>query len=322
MVKRILALFLVAGLLLAFSTSTFAWGEVKKAKEFMAAKMFHQAVAILEKQIIDKPTDTEAHYQLGICYINQQNFSGADERFASAVALDSEYGHKIGDEWKKAGDSAFSSGSDNQASGLYAKAIQYQPNLRSGIVQSAFSQGKTYLAKGKYDFADSKFRVATSLDSSISGQISTMYFELGNKADEDNCVGFYDRAAHWDSGHNKQIGERYLAISKSEEKKAEIQKWRKEAAKYIKVPPDYKIYQPGKYSFILNSGEFTDQYIMFPPGKYRFDITSDINDFELYFDDGEVILSTADKVPKKSRYKFKVKALGQRQIFQLIVKKK
>ena len=42
--------------------------DVKKAKEFMAAGMYPQAIELLSKRINDKPTDAEAHFQLGICF--------------------------------------------------------------------------------------------------------------------------------------------------------------------------------------------------------------------------------------------------------------
>ena len=44
---------------------------VDKAKEFLQAGMYPQAIALLEKEINDNPTNAEAHFQLGICYINQ-----------------------------------------------------------------------------------------------------------------------------------------------------------------------------------------------------------------------------------------------------------
>jgi len=137
MKKKIYAIFFIITLI-GVSTSVFAWREVKKAKEFMAAGMYPQAISLLEKRVNEKPTDVEGHYQLGICYINTGDYSDANARFSSAVKLEPDYGYKIGEEWKKAGDEALNAGRDNQASGLYAKAIKYQPNLKNGIVQKAF----------------------------------------------------------------------------------------------------------------------------------------------------------------------------------------
>ena len=51
--------------------------DVKKAREFMKAGMYPQAISLLEKRVNEKPTDEEAHYELGVCYINTGNFRGA-----------------------------------------------------------------------------------------------------------------------------------------------------------------------------------------------------------------------------------------------------
>ena len=54
----------------------------------MASGMYPQAIELLNKAIHEKPTNAEAHFQQGICYVNTGNFRNADERFASAVTLD------------------------------------------------------------------------------------------------------------------------------------------------------------------------------------------------------------------------------------------
>ena len=56
---------------------------VDKAKEFMQAGMYPQAIALLEKEINDNPTNAKAHFELGICYVNQNSYNSADERFAN-----------------------------------------------------------------------------------------------------------------------------------------------------------------------------------------------------------------------------------------------
>ena len=106
--------------------------DVKKAKEFMTAGMYPQAIELLNKRINDKPTDAEAHFQLGVCYINTGNFSRADERFGSAVKLNADYGYQIGGKYKKVGDEALNKGRTGQAQSLYQKAVQYQPDLKMG----------------------------------------------------------------------------------------------------------------------------------------------------------------------------------------------
>jgi len=120
-----LALFIFASHAYALFSSN-----VDKAKEFMQAGMYPQAIALLEKEINDNPTNAEAHFQLGICYINQNNYSSADERFSSAVRLKPDYGYKIGKEFKKAADAALKKGSLSTAETLFDEAIEYDPSLK------------------------------------------------------------------------------------------------------------------------------------------------------------------------------------------------
>ena len=108
---------------------------MKKAKEFMAAGMFPQAIELLKKRINDKPTDAEAHYTLGVCYINTGNFSQAEERFASAVRLEPDYGFKIGGDFKKVADDALKQWDLDQAERLYHQALKYNPKLADAEFQ-------------------------------------------------------------------------------------------------------------------------------------------------------------------------------------------
>ena len=245
MKNRILTSFIILGFALVLTTYAFAWGEVKKAKEFMEAGMFPQAIELLNKSITDKPTDAEAHFQLGVCYINTGNFGSAGQRFGSAVRLNSDYGYKIGGEYKRVGDKSLNSGKYSQAKRLYQQAVKYQPNLRKEIAEETYSQGKGLLDKGQYNLADSRFSVATSFDSSLKQQISDMYFNLGQTANDTKCVGLYRLAGKYSKSHNKEIGERMVQLSKASNiSSAEKKKYKKEASSYLSKAKMRKAFPP------------------------------------------------------------------------------
>jgi tetratricopeptide (TPR) repeat protein len=171
---------IVVALLLAFMLPAHALFEndVDKAKDFMKAGMYPQAIQLLDKRIQMKPTDAEAHFQLGICYIHTGNFRGADERFASAVRLKSEYGYKIGAEYKKAADSAQAKGDLGRSQTLYEQGIKYDPALK----------------KGAYDY----------------------FFQLGNKSNPNNAATFYDKALQYSEGNKEReqkVGLKYLKLA-------------------------------------------------------------------------------------------------------------
>ncbi|MFH2046612.1 MAG: tetratricopeptide repeat protein [Pseudomonadota bacterium] len=154
-----------------------------KAKEFMSAGMYPQAIELLDKRIAEKPADANAHFQLGVCYINTGNLSGANERFASAVQLKSDYGYKIGPEYKKAGSQALTKGDMSRAIGLYRQAVQYQPALKNDIGTELVAEGKALFEKGQHKIAENYFMASSSINPDIKESIADYYFQAGNKTD-------------------------------------------------------------------------------------------------------------------------------------------
>lgn len=54
----------------------------------MAAENYSQARPLPDKRVKDNPEDSEAHYLLGVCFINTGKYKGAKERFTSTMDLD------------------------------------------------------------------------------------------------------------------------------------------------------------------------------------------------------------------------------------------
>ena len=190
--------------------NAFAFGEVKKAKKLMASEMYPQAVALLEKRIAEKPTDVEAHFQLGICFIKRQNYSRADEWFTSTVALDPEYGYKIGDEYKRAGEMALNEDQMEEALTLFKKAVHYQPNLKDGIVESCFQKG------------ESAFELILDLDPNQKSFVAAKYNILSGEAENEEMeIANLKKAAEKDPGRygeeyktrSKELGQKYLDLA-------------------------------------------------------------------------------------------------------------
>lgn len=129
--------------------------DVEKAKEFMAAGMYPQAIELLNKRIQEKPDDAEAHFQLGVCLINTGSFRMADERFASAVRLKPDYGFQIGGEYKIAGMQALGKSDFSNAQNLFDKAVSFQPDLKDEIVKFCVEKGTALLNSGTTQNTDS-----------------------------------------------------------------------------------------------------------------------------------------------------------------------
>ena len=197
-------------LFLSVSANAFAWGEVKKAKEFMASENYPQAIKLLEKRIAEEPEDAEAHFQLGMCYMKQQKYSKADEWFANTVALDSEYAHKIGDGFRSDGELALNEDQMKEALLLFKKAIHYQPNLKDGIIESCFIKG------------ESAFDLIIELDPSQKSVVAEKYNMLsGETEDEEMKMANLKKAAEKDPDRyeeeyktrSKELGQKYLGLA-------------------------------------------------------------------------------------------------------------
>ena len=125
-ITRIYELILLICISMVFSCGS---NDVEKAKEFMAAGMFPQAIELLNKRVQEKPDDAEAHFQLGVCYINTGNFHGADQRFASAIRLKPDYGFQIGGKYYEVGKEMLAKNEIQKAEHLFSKAIEFQRDL-------------------------------------------------------------------------------------------------------------------------------------------------------------------------------------------------
>jgi tetratricopeptide (TPR) repeat protein len=149
--------------------------EVDKAKEFMSAGMYPQAIELLNKRIMDKPTDADAHFLVGTCYVNTGNYAKADERFGSAVKLQPDFGYKIGAEYKKVGDTYLDKGNVQEAQSAYQKATSYQPQLKKEIAQRCFSEGEKYLNKSNTNSATGLLNTAVAYDNTLQEKKDVLF---------------------------------------------------------------------------------------------------------------------------------------------------
>jgi len=207
MKKTPLHLILITFLLLCITSTGYALfdSNVDKAKDFMKAGMYPQAVSLLEKEINKKPTNAEAHYQLGVCFINQGNIRKADERFSSARRLKSDYAIEISKEYEKAGVENLNKSNVSKANALFRKAVEYQPALKQEIASLLFDAGKSALNESNSNSADVLLSTAHFYDPSLEKDIQKV---------------------------KQAYGEKLLAIAKDKPKE-ERKKYIEEANKYV-----------------------------------------------------------------------------------------
>lgn len=177
--------------------------DVKKATEFMNAGMYPQAIELLKKRVNEKPSDGEAHFQLGICYINTQLFSKANERFASAVKIKTDYGFKIGEEYKIAGVNSINKRNIKEASQFFEMATKYQPNLSKEIADLLFSKGESLLSKGKKFYK--YFQLAEIYDPTLNEKICDTFYNAGKGSSGSKKAEYFDHSTKFCNKYFSEI---------------------------------------------------------------------------------------------------------------------
>jgi len=188
--KKILLLIAFAFMLIACSS------DVKKAKEFMASGMYPQAIELLDKVIHEKPA--EAHFHLGVCFVNTGNYRGADERFASAVRLKADYGFEIGGAYEKAGLEQIDKNT-NTAKVLLERAIHYQPSLKNEICRELITK-----AQQDMNVLDNCMTICKQFQCDI-GTFAEIYYNASQTA-EDKTI-FLQKAYSLDSKYGPEYAE-------------------------------------------------------------------------------------------------------------------
>lgn len=240
--------------------------DVQKAKEFMQAGMYPDAVELLNKRIRENPSDAEAHLLLGECYLHQGDYGKAKDQFDHALKLNSNLSNKIGEAYKRAGDKANNDYQIEAALNLYQEAIFYLPDLEEQILTAVYEAGRQDFDRGEYESADHRFSLAASLDHTLNKEISDLFFNLGKDADEQLCVALFRKTKKYSNHHDQEIGEILLSIAYTKNSEQKIQKWRKEASLYIEAPPDYKECIIGSNPFSLKKGELSKFWFRIPQG--------------------------------------------------------
>ena len=333
------AVFMVCALL--FATESYA-GNVSKAKEFMKAGMYLQAIALLEKEIYGdernqttaNPANAEAHHLLGACLVQKGNYSKADERFASAVKLNSDFGYKIGNVYKDAGQPLVKNGKLDTANELFQKAVSYDPGLGKAIGAFLFETGMRYES-------DNLLSLATSYDQALRRPIAEHYHSLSKVAEMDETkVDLLQMSARYDNTYeseyelNRQTLGRYhlekaVEFAKRPGKDAVTGEHKSLAEKYLgenvvkKELPEEIVYQPGKYTFSLIAGEQTPYWITFPDGVIsNWNLDSLDGKFQAIYDDGEVVNLWSAKSLPRNKYRFKLLAVTDQPEISMTVRQK
>lgn len=102
--------------------------EVKRAREFIDARMFDQAIVLLNQEIQQNPKNGEAHMLLGECYLGKGVFGQAEQEFNTATLLDKDLTSQVSKDCYALGKD-LAKGNKTNAHRALMMAVKYDPSL-------------------------------------------------------------------------------------------------------------------------------------------------------------------------------------------------
>ncbi|MBI1912112.1 MAG: hypothetical protein HYS21_08930 [Deltaproteobacteria bacterium] len=312
-------------LLISLNDAT-AKDNVNKAKEFMQANMYPAAIALLEKEVfgIDgdlskgNPRNYEAQYLLGLCYVRIGKLNSADERFASAIQLKSDYGRKISKDLKNIGIDAIKQGQLKTALSIFDRALFYEPAIIGETVRELIALGNGYIGGERSARADIAFEASVSINSDSESEACAKQYAAGLEADDKTAITILPFKSYCPS-FNRMAGEKLVFIARKNAmagNDSEKVKYKKFAVQYLgesavnDLLPEVVVHDPGEYIFELKAGEMTPYWIDFPDGVrggYQIYYRQGSDFLRLYENGKEVEMDTP--YFGKSE-KFKIKAIN------------
>ena len=114
------------------------------AEELMAAGMFAQAAALLEEEVLDSPTNAEAHLLLGMTNLPMGNPGAAGGNIRSALRLDPSLRDRIVELLLSEAGSLATEGNFDESQDAVALAASIDPNAAAAGVDTLITALKTY----------------------------------------------------------------------------------------------------------------------------------------------------------------------------------
>lgn len=145
--------------------------DIKGAADYVRARMFKEAMPILEKYIKKTPTDAKAHYLLGECYLNLGRYPDAERRFDSAVAIDAAYRHSIGESYLRCGSRWIEKADFRRAEQCLDHALAFFPKGKLAAAEQMYQMGVTQFQLRRSADADQWMLKAKLLAPELAGKI-------------------------------------------------------------------------------------------------------------------------------------------------------
>ena len=192
------------------------------------------------------------------------------KHYQEAITYKPDLNDIIVDEAYEQGMSHFNAGEYDLADLKFYIAASLNGNLNREISDLYFNIGKNTYENIWMDL----FRVSNKYSNhhdhengNLNREISDLYFNIGKNTYENIWMDLFRISNKYSNHHDYEIGEILLEIAYTKNSEMEIQKLRREASRYIEVPPDYKECILGSNPFRLKRGELNKLWFRMPLGE-------------------------------------------------------
>ncbi|MEE4198707.1 MAG: FISUMP domain-containing protein [Bacteroidales bacterium] len=222
--------------------------EIKKAKEYMDAAMYTEAIPYLELEIQDNPKNAEASFLLGKCYLEIEGHEQEkiEKLFNRAILLDDDYRDIIGSVFYDKAIELYKKKNDFKAKEYYEYGLEYFPTATTEFAQKVFDYAVEFSETSTdVDRPIELFQIVDKISPEFKTQIADRTYSLATKFIEKGFVNegftYADFGIKYDPKHIEDVANLYLKYGKElVEKLNEPYKSIKYFEEHIKLRPGEK----------------------------------------------------------------------------------
>jgi len=194
--------------------------EMEKAKDYMDASMYSEAISLLQIEIQDSPKNAEASFLLGQCLLEINEDFKAEEVFKRSILLETEYKEKVGEIYFTLALNSYKENSLRKADKFYEDAIKYNPLGKEKFSEQLFSFGvQVSEANTNSDNAIEIFEDVTKINPTYKEQVSDITYNLAKSFIEKGFINdgfnYAKLSIKNDPKHIKDISNLYFSYANS-----------------------------------------------------------------------------------------------------------
>lgn len=189
--------------------------EMKKAKEFMEASMYDQAISLLEIEIQDNPKNAEANYLLGKCYIETSKKGKVEECFNRTILLDTEYKEKVGNLYFDKSFELFQNDNYQYANSYYEEGLKYNLTYKDEFAKKLFDYINDYSkTTTETEKTITIYKIVNNISPNFKIETSENTYNLAKSFIEKGFVEqgleYAEFSIQYDSKHIKDVADIYF----------------------------------------------------------------------------------------------------------------